>query len=94
MCSRSSAGSLHPAGSAWTHFNAAARWPRKQRAQLYGANDMAIGQPNLLHMTAAQLVYPLYTVQVYICPTSLDLHAHRFHNSFVGPVNRYYICCC
>lgn len=55
------------------HFNPVARWPRKQRAELYGGNDIAVGQPNLLQMTAAQLVYPLYTVQVYTCPTSQDL---------------------
>ena len=66
-------GPLQLAGSDWMHFNPVARWPRKQRAELYGSNDIAVGQPTLLQMTAAQLVYPLYTVQVYTCPTSQDL---------------------
>ena len=88
MHSHSSARSLHIAGSDWTHFNSVAYWPRKQRAKLYGSNDIVVGQHNLLRMTAAQLVYPLYTVQVYICPTSQDLlHAHFSCKTFVGLVD-------
>ena len=83
MHSHSSANSLHIAGSDSTHFNSVARCTRKQRPELYGSNDIAVGQPNLLHMPAAQLVYPLYTVQVYLCLTSQDL----LHASYLAQLS-------
>ncbi len=56
--------SVSYAGGEWTEFNPAAIWSRKLRAQLYGYNDIAVGRPNLLRMTAHLMSYPIYTVQV------------------------------
>ncbi len=52
-------------GGEWTEFNLAAIWSRKRRVQLYGYNDIAVGRPNFLCMTAHLMSYPIYTVQVH-----------------------------
>lgn len=57
--------SIAYSGGEWTEFNPPAIWSRRQRAQLYGYNDIAVGRPNLLHMTAHLMSYPIYTVQVH-----------------------------
>ena len=52
------------AGGDWSTFNALSIWPRRDRASLYGSNDVAAGRPNLLRMAAAYLCQPIFIVQV------------------------------
>lgn len=52
------------AGSDWSAFNALSSWSRKDRACLYGSNDVAAGCPNLLKMAAGHLAQAIYIVQV------------------------------
>ncbi len=54
------------AGGDWSTFNALSIWPRRDRASLYGSNDVAAGRPDLLRMVAAYLCQPIYIVQVCI----------------------------
>ncbi|DBB14077.1 TPA: hypothetical protein ACH3X3_001037 [Trebouxia sp. C0006] len=51
------------AGGDWSTFNALSIWPRRDRASLYGSNDVAAGRPDLLRMVAAYLCQPIYIVQ-------------------------------
>ncbi|DBA99058.1 TPA: hypothetical protein ACH3X1_014197 [Trebouxia sp. C0004] len=51
------------AGGSWSTFNAQSSWPRRERASLYGSNDVAAGRPHLLTMVAAYLCQPIYIVQ-------------------------------
>ncbi|KAA6428240.1 MAG: hypothetical protein FRX49_01836 [Trebouxia sp. A1-2] len=51
------------AGGDWSTFNALSIWPRRDRASLYGSNDVAAGRPNLLRMAAAYLCQPIFIVQ-------------------------------
>lgn len=75
-------------GGDWVHFNSPAHWPRRQRAALYGYNDIAVGKPNFLQMTAAQLAYPLFSVQVCLPPHDLphacDARVSKHKVSFLG----------
>ena len=70
--------SLASSGGEWTEFNPPAMWSRKQRAQLYGYNDIAVGRPNFLRMTAHLMSYPIYTVQV---DPQLPSHMAGLHQS-------------
>ncbi len=54
------------AGGDWSMFNALSTWPRRDRASLYGSNDVAAGRPDLLRMVAGYLCQPIYIVQVCI----------------------------
>ena len=66
-------------GQDWSSFNLARQWPRRQRAELYGSNDVTAGRPNLLLMAAQQLAQPLFIVQVLLCMPRLssDQFAYR-----------------
>ena len=57
------------AGGDWSTFNTLSSWPRRDRASLYGSNDVGAGRPELLRMVAAYLCQPIYIVQVhpYVC---------------------------
>ena len=54
------------AGGDWSTFNTLSSWPRRDRASLYGSNDVAAGRPDLLRMVAAYLCRPIYVVQVCV----------------------------
>ena len=52
------------AGAEWDRFNMAASWNRKERAHLYGLNDMSVGRPSFPRMFLSALSNPMYLVQV------------------------------
>ena len=78
-CCMRPTGSSGAAGKEWSHFNVVPKWPRRERASLYGSNDVAAGHPNLLKITWQQLCQPMFVVQVvasaYKCNDVLDWHA-------------------
>lgn len=51
-------------GATWDGFNAG--WPstRRERANIYGPNDMSIGRPSLPAMVAHAFNNPLFQIQV------------------------------
>ena len=54
-------------GATWKAFNAAALSVRRQRAHMYGLNDMAVGRPVFVNMLARVLGSPIYVIQVWCC---------------------------
>lgn len=51
-------------GVTWEKFNAGGLTLRKERAHLYGLNDMSIGRPSLSRMVANAFSSPMYLIQV------------------------------
>ncbi|DBA90734.1 TPA: hypothetical protein ACH3X1_003944 [Trebouxia sp. C0004] len=50
-------------GATWDGFNAVGTTKRRERVQLYGMNDMALGRPSFLQMVAHVFSSPMYLIQ-------------------------------
>lgn len=78
---------VYAEGASWEVFNPMGSWPRKQRAIIYGQNELPVTAPSKLHVIRMLLQNPLILAQVLIaishavmhftCPTLfLEMHTH------------------
>ena len=69
------------AGADWSTLNPPHSWPRQERSQLYGKNDMSAGKPSVWSMAAEILTMPLFLIQVTI--TQIKLGSKQLEHQFL-----------